>query len=135
MSVVISALHELSAYTTASDPGMVVAADDGMISWVNGKLTEVQSLIRLAVGVGAAAFVGIVTFGGGFKFVKLLSSGAVAALLVWIVWNVTEVKDRVDKEWEDTGEVSSLASAAAQQPFGGLPGVSPLPDSSAEHAA
>ena len=55
----------------------------------------------------------------------ILLSGLVAGLLVWIVWNVTEVKDKVGSELDSMGHSIVVD---APEPRADLLGFASLPD-------
>jgi hypothetical protein len=74
------------------------AAGDGLIDWGNTKVDELKGLFRgfaIVAGVGFVIFQAIVSRGA---MARVIISGLAAAVFIWIVYNVTDLRDRVDEE-------------------------------------
>lgn len=75
-----------------------LAADGGILDWLNAKNTSTQQLFRglsYTVGIGFVILVAIKARGA---MAAIITSGIAAAIFIWIVNNVTDVSDRVDSE-------------------------------------
>lgn len=93
------------------DPSTHILAE-GVLELVNNKGTEAQDTIRILTGVGATAGVGFAAVKSRFALAPILLAGLVAGLLVWLVWNVTAVKEKVGAELGSMGH-SILVDAPA----------------------
>lgn len=74
------------------------AAGDGILDWSNGKIGETGALMRglaVVVGIGFVIFQAIASRGA---MARIIMSGLAAAVFIWIVFNVTSLRDRVDNE-------------------------------------
>lgn len=90
----------MSTFQLAVDAGqaVVAAGGDGLIDWGNTKVGEVTGLLRGVAGVAGVLFVlwqGIASRGA---MARIIVSGLAAGVFLWIVWNVTDLRDRVDNE-------------------------------------
>lgn len=102
----------------------VLAAADGVFDWAGEKIQALEVLFRAFAVVAAVFFViyrAIVTKGA---FSAIVIAGVAAAVFVYIVWNVTDLQQRVDTE------VNSAPAGDTQ-----LSAVTPQPDAAVAHAA
>ncbi len=75
-----------------------VMAGDGILDFLDVKVGEVGSLLRtfsIVAGIGFVVWQAIASRGA---MARIVISGLSAAVFVWIVFNVTQVRDRVDNE-------------------------------------
>ncbi|MDX5961792.1 hypothetical protein SIM91_00200 [Rhodococcus opacus] len=79
------------------DPGSAVVAQ-GVIEWVNTKATEVQNTTRIVMGAISVIGICVVAVKSRFALAAILVAIAVAGLLNWGVWNVTDVSDKIGDE-------------------------------------
>ena len=76
----------------------VVMAGDGILDWGTAKIQEVGDLFRAAsvvAGIGLVLVTAIMSRGA---MARIIVAGLTAALLIWIVFNVTDLESRVDNE-------------------------------------
>lgn len=106
------------------DPNTHLLAE-GILEWTNTKATETQDTIRILTATGACGGVAFTAVKSRFSMAPILLSGLVAGLLVWIVWNVTEVKDKVGSELDSMGHSIVVD---APEPRADLLGFPNLPD-------
>jgi hypothetical protein len=112
----------------AREATMVLAAGgDGLIDWGNTKVNELGGLLRafsVVAGIGFVIFQAIVSRGA---MARIIISGLAAAVFIWIVWNVTDLSDRVSNEVNSAPAAQlhqTLASYAADRPAQlGVPGL------------
>lgn len=102
------------------DPGAVVLAD-GLIDWGKGKALEVQDLVRLVVGVGAIVGIAAQAVKSNFALARIAVSIGVAGLLVWGVWNITDVKDKVGDEMTDAPAALVITDHSPTSPVSHFP--------------
>ncbi|KPH21528.1 hypothetical protein AN948_01165 [Rhodococcus sp. ADH] len=95
------------------DPNTHILAE-GILELVNNKGTEAQDTIRILTGAGACGGVAFTAVKSRFSLAPILLAGLVAGLLVWLVWNVTAVKDKVGSELESMGH--SIVVDAVETP-------------------
>ncbi|MCW2295311.1 conjugal transfer protein [Rhodococcus erythropolis] len=95
------------------DPNTHILAE-GILELVNNKGTEAQDTIRILTGAGACGGVAFTAVKSRFSLAPILLAGLVAGLLVWLVWNVTAVKDKVGSELESMGH--SIVVDASETP-------------------
>mgnify|MGYP005811948725 CR=1 FL=1 len=97
MSTVLTLTGEVSTQLAQAAP-VVQAAGGGILDWVNSKSSELQTVGRgLAVtfGILFVLFQAIISRGA---MARIIISGLAAAIFVWMVWNVTDLQERVDNE-------------------------------------
>jgi len=76
----------------------VLAAGDGILDWGNTKVAELGTFFRgfsVVAGIGFVIFQALASRGA---FARIIISGLAAGVFIWIVWNVTDLRDRVDRE-------------------------------------
>lgn len=73
-------------------------AGDGIIDFTNDKVNEVGQLFRTGSIVIALGFVIFQAIASRGAMARIVISGVAAAMFVWIVFNVTDLRDRVDNE-------------------------------------
>ncbi len=87
-----------------------VMAGDGILDFLDVKVGEVGSLLRtfsIVAGIGFVVWQAIASRGA---MARIVISGLSAAVFVWIVFNVTELSNRVDNEVNAAGVVPAAAS-------------------------
>ena len=112
------------AYDTTMHATTVLAAD-GILDTISEKATEAQGVLRVIASVASIGFVIYQAISSRGAMARILVSGLAAGVFVWIVFNVTELSDRVDNEVNAAGVVP--AAAPQLQPLA-------LPAGRAEHA-
>lgn len=73
-------------------------ADDGLLDWVTSKNTETQVVLRgvaITLGVIFVIIQAVVSRGA---MARIIISLLAAGVFIWGVWNITDIKDRVDSE-------------------------------------
>lgn len=73
-------------------------AGDDIIGFTQDKVNAVGSLFRAGAIVIAIGFVIFQAIASRGAMARIVVSGVAAAVFVWIVFNVTDLKDRVDNE-------------------------------------
>lgn len=75
-----------------------LAAGDGILDWGNGKIAETETLLKgLAIVIGIVFVIVQAVMSRG-AMARIVISGLAAAIFVWVVFNVTDLRDRVDNE-------------------------------------
>lgn len=100
----MSVVHDL-ATTVLSQAPSAPSGGGGVIDWGNGKVAELGSFFRgfsVVAGIGFVIFQALVSRGA---FSRIIVSGLAAAVFIWIVWNVTNLKDRVGKDLQASHSV------------------------------
>jgi hypothetical protein len=95
-------------------------ASGGIIDLLSNKATALNGLFRLVSVVFGAGFVmwhGVVSRGA---VARILIAGVAAGFFVWLVWNVTDVKNRVQNE-VNSAPAPLISSVSAPHTLG-LPG-------------
>lgn len=102
MSTLIHLAQAVSAQLTPTHPRIVLEAAGpgtvGILDWINAKSSELQTVGRgLAVtfGIVFVLYQAIVSRGA---MARVIIAGIAAGIFIWIVWNVTALKDRVGQE-------------------------------------
>lgn len=78
----------------------VVAAGGGgdVLGWLSGKIAQVGSVLKGFSVVAAIGFVIFQALASRGAFARIVIAGLAAGVFVWIVWNVTNLRDRVGTE-------------------------------------
>lgn len=87
---------------------IVPMAGDGVLDFLDTKISEAGTVLKgfsVVAGIGFVVFQAIVSRGA---MARIIMSGLAAGIFVWIVWNVTTVKDRVDNEVNSAPPVGQL---------------------------
>jgi hypothetical protein len=100
MSLVITLAQESITHLSLSLlPGATGGgAGTGLLDWLTTKLSELQSMFRTLSVVGGMGFVIWQAIASRGAMARIIVSGLAAALFVWIVWNITNLQERVDQE-------------------------------------
>ncbi len=104
------------AYDTTVHAAAVLAAD-GILDTISEKATEAQGVLRVIASVASIGFVIYQAISSRGAMARILISGLAAGVFVWIVFNVTELSDRVDNEVNAAG----VAATAPQLQPSALP--------------
>lgn len=102
----MSMLLEPTTVTHASTVSNLAAG--GLIDWGNQKTGQVGGLFRglsAVIGIGFVIWQGVKAHGA---IARIIMAGLAAGVFVWIVFNVTSLKDRVGTE------VNSMAPTSVQ---------------------
>lgn len=94
-----------------------VLAADGILDTISEKATEAQGVLRVIASVASIGFVIYQAISSRGAMARILVSGLAAGVFVWIVFNVTELSDRVDNEVNAAG----VAATAPQLQPSALP--------------
>lgn len=120
------------AYDTTAQAATVLAAD-GILDTISVKATEAQAVLRVIASLASIGFVLYQAISSRGAMARILVSGLAAGVFVWIVFNVTELSDRVDNEVNAAGVAATAATASTAasqlQPLA-LPGA----QAAAQHA-
>lgn len=99
MSALISLTQDVSAQVIQAHPMAVQAAGgDGILDWLTNKNSQTQTLVRAMVVTLAIVFVVWQAVVSRMAMARVIIAGVTAGMFVWIVWNVTDLKDRVGNE-------------------------------------
>lgn len=82
----------------AQQTATTLAAEDGILDWGSAKATEALTVLRLfgtVLAVGFVLYQGVASRGA---LARIIISGIAAGVFVWIIWNVDDLRDRVDNE-------------------------------------
>lgn len=106
--------------TILADPTSTVLAQ-GLIDWATTTGGEVQTLIRVLVGIAVTAFVAMTAFKSHLAIAKTAVAIVVGGVVMWAVWNMSAVKDSVGDELP-SGAAGPATSqiAAVPAPLDGL---------------
>lgn len=105
----------LLAATTLADASTTPLAAGGFIDWGNEKAGQVGSLFRVLASVIAVGFViwqGVKSHGA---MARIIMAGLAAGVFVYLVFNVTSIRDRVGTEIDGmpTSPTQSVVDPAA----------------------
>ena len=103
--------------TILADPSSPVLAQ-GLLDWANATGNEVQTLIRLFVGIAVTAFIAMVAFKSQFAIAKTLVSIVVGGVLIWATWNMNAVKDSVGDELPGSAAAATSQVVVVPEPLG-----------------
>lgn len=94
---------------TDSAPTVSVLAGAGLLDTLGEKLNDVEAVLRVFAGVAGIGFVVFQAISSRGALSRILISGLAAGVFVWIVFNVTDLKDRVGNEITATDQTQSPA--------------------------
>lgn len=108
----MSTLISLTQQLVQSQPMALPAAGSstGILDWLTTKLADLQALFRTLSVVGGMGFViwqGIQSRGA---MARIIIAGIAAAVFIWIVWNVTNLQNRVGNEVNASGTYSQVVA-------------------------
>lgn len=87
----------MSIVTTLASPDTFVLAD-GLLGTINVKSEEAKETVRIVSGLVAIAFVVHQAAVSRLAMGRIIVSSLAAAVFLWVVFNVTEVKDKVGED-------------------------------------
>lgn len=90
-------------------PALVPLAGDGILGTVDNLSQRALATVRTVSTVAAVVGVLVIFLISKFSLMKTIMAGLVAGLLLWFVFNITTVKDRVD------GDLKSAPALGATQ--------------------
>src|SRR5690625_850238 len=97
----------------------ISAAGDGLLDWVDDKSEEAKNVARtVAVLLAIVFFIWNVLASRG-ALARMIMAGLAAGLFIWIVFNVTELRDRVGEE-VNTAPVVQTTEYGSPQAVPGL---------------
>lgn len=105
MSALISLTQEVSTQATAVHHVVAapMAGGDGILDWLTAKNAQTQTVLRaLAVTLGIIFVIWQAVSSRG-AMARVIIAIIAAGIFVWGVWNVTDIKDRVDNEVNAAG--------------------------------
>ena len=107
----MSALLTVTAHLSAAVP----AAGDGILNWIGDKNAETLTMLRAVAVTLAIVFVIWQALASRGAMARVIMAGLAAGVFVWIVFNVTDLRDRVDQEVNASapGVVQLVDDAAA----------------------
>lgn len=100
---------------TEASAAMPVAAGD-LIGFAEAKVSALGVLFRSFSVLAGIGFVILQAIASRGAMARIVISGLAAGLFIWIVFNVTQLQDRVDQEMNSApapGAVTAPAAAAA----------------------
>lgn len=105
MSTFISLSHEFAQVTSTHAAMLPAAGGDGVLDWLTNKNAEAQTLLRAFAVTAGILFVIIQAVASRGAMARIIISALAAGVFVWVVWNITDLKDRVGNE---VGQGSSV---------------------------
>lgn len=108
MSMLIVLSQETGTLLAA---GPHVPMQDGIVDWVSAKNSSAQIMFRGLALTVAIIFVLYKAISSKLSLGTILVSGITAGVLVWLVFNVTEIEDRVGNEVDAAPTTSSTVTA------------------------
>lgn len=87
----------MSIVTTLASPDTFVIAD-GLLGTINVKSEEAKETVRIVSGLVAIAFVVFQAAVSRMAMGRIIVSSLAAGVFLWVVFNVTEVKDKVGED-------------------------------------
>lgn len=118
MSTALILAAEASAHL-AQIPVLTDAAEGGgtgLLDWATDKNTEVATFGRALAVTIAIIFVLYHAIVSRLALGRILMAGLVAGLVVWFVFNITAVRDRVGDEVDATGAPPTISASAPTPP-------------------
>lgn len=106
----------MSIAATLASPDTFVLAD-GLLGTINIKTEEAKDTVRIVSGLVAIAFIVFQAAASRMAMGRIIVSSLAAAVFMWVVFNVTEVRDKVGEDLA----MSVVHSAAATPVTPGLP--------------
>lgn len=98
MSTLISLTHEISAQVSQGHPFVPAAGGGGILDWATSKNTQTQALFRAISITVAIIFVIWQAVASRLAMARIIISIVTAGILIWGVFNVTDIQDRVNNE-------------------------------------
>ena len=86
------------AHHFAALPPPPSGSTGGILDWGNGKVSQLGTFFRGFSVIGGIGFVIFQALASRGAFSRILISGLAAGVFIWIVFNVTNLRDRVGKE-------------------------------------
>lgn len=99
----------MSILATTS-PDVWILAQDDVLGWLSQKTSELGTLFRSFSVIAGIGFVIFQAIRSGGAMARIVISGIAAGIFIWIVFNVTELRDRVGNE------VNSAPTVVLEQP-------------------
>lgn len=100
----------MSIITTLASPDTVVLAD-GLLGTINVKSEEAKETVRIVSGLVAIAFVVFQAAASRMAMGRIIVSALAAGVFMWVVFNVTEVQDRVGEDLQTMPASSVVVTA------------------------
>lgn len=102
MSILLSVTSEVTTHAATAGHTLAaavpMAGGDGIIDWLTGKNAAVQTLGRGFSITAGIIFVIYQAFVSRGAMARVIIAGIAAGIFIWIVFNVTDLKDRVNNE-------------------------------------
>lgn len=96
---------------------LVPMASEGILDFLDGKIAEAGTVLKgfsIVAGIGFVVWQAIQSRGA---LARIIMSGLAAGVFVWVVWNVTTLKDRVDNEVNTAPAISRMSSGSTTAGF------------------
>jgi hypothetical protein len=106
----MSTIHLITEAATV----LPVAGDD-LIGFAGEKVNAVGVLLRSFAVVAGIAFVIIQAVASRGALARIVISGLAAGLFIWIVFNVTDLQDRVDNEMNSAPALTTVTGPATMR--------------------
>ncbi len=117
MSVLLAAVNEAAIHHLASGSPLAAAGDGGgstgLIDLITQKNEQVQVAARGLSITAALIFVIYNAVRSAFAVARIVVTGLVAALMVWITFHMTDLENRVGDE---VNSMPAVSHSAPQQP-------------------
>lgn len=104
-------IHVLAQHTATH--ATTLLAGTGLLDTANTKAAAIQVTLRALAGVGSLYFVIKHAISSGGAIARIVVAGLAAGVFMWIVFNVTDLQNRVGTEV--TGALSSTSDTAPSQ--------------------
>lgn len=95
MSILATITQEASVVLAAAPP---LPTQDGVLDWVDDASARTLTTARGVAIAAAVIFVIVVMVSSKMAMTKIIVAGLSAGVFVWIIYNVTDLRDRVDSE-------------------------------------
>ena len=108
MSTLIALTHEVTTQVAGvhfAAPAPPSPGGQGILDWLTAKNSQTQTLLRaMAVTLGIIFVIWQAVSSRG-AMARVIIAIVAAGIFVWGVWNVTDIKDRVENEVNALGPV------------------------------
>lgn len=114
----MSVVHDIATQLMAVPQPPPSGSEGGLLDWGNDKVAQLGSFFRgfsVVAGIGFVIVQALISRGA---FSRIIVSGLAAAVFIWIVWNVTDLKDRVGKDLQAAPAVVWVHQGAAPGAWG-----------------
>jgi hypothetical protein len=95
--------HQVTLHITTLYGTLIPLDSTGVLDWITGKNKQAQTAVRALAITVAIIFVMYQAVASRLAMARVIVSGLVAGIFVWIVFNVTALQARVNNEVNNSG--------------------------------